>query len=349
MGRREASWLVGAVVVACLGNGLSAQVGARRDQPVLRRVERRTARTRIGADGALPLRSATGERIGTWLLAPEGAELRPDGQRSVLGPRLQHWVGSPDGRTLAGAGEPGAPEHPFALEVVVLRDGERIATLPEKLGTESSLTVSADGHVAIVGHRDGERGRPFALLLRPDGTPLFRIALPEGTLARDPLLFGERLLVRVHDVLAAGTHGEVLAVDELGVHTLLGDEGVRGLTGFPEAGRALALTRDGLAYLDAFDGRVLWRSAHAIRPAGPNAWALTRSGPSTALAVVTAGVKKRGMDAPVASLVLLDEADGAWLAGVELGAASPLAEVDVAGDARRLVVDWNGTEEVFTW
>ena len=350
MGRCTVSRSVGRIaLLACVSGIAGAQRGSVPQNASLKRVERRVVAERVRADGAVSLRSAQGERIGTWQLTAEDARLRLAGQPEIVAPPLQMWVGSPDGRTLAGAGDPRAPEHPFELTVVVLRDGLRVAELAEKLGPESELTVAADGHVAVAGHPAGQRGQPFALVLRPDGQVLFRHALPEGTLARDPVLFGERLYVRVHGLQDAGVSGDVVRVDEHGVHVVLAGEGVLALVGFPEAERALALTRTGLVCLDALDGRVLWRSAERLRPANPHAWTLWRFQDGERIAVVTASVQRADASASAPQLVLLDAADGAELGTIELDAACPLSEVDVTGRAARVVVDWNGTEEVFTW
>lgn len=342
MDRRSSSrsrpWVVGIAIVAA-GGLLPAQ-----EAPPLKRV---MPALRI-ATGEAALRSCDGRQVGTWRLEGESALLRPEGKPEVVAPRLQRWMASPRGSVLAGIGDPRAPEHPFELQVAVLRDGELVATLDELLGMESELTVGR-GAVGVAGYRAGERGKPFALALQADGSELYRHALPEGMLARDPvLLFDDALLVRVHGVLGEGSDGAIVRVDRNGVRTLL-DVPAIDLVGFAAA-RALVRTRDELIWYDSFDERVLWRRPSTLRPAGPHAWTLWSTETGDALAVVTSGLRRRGEPEPAVALELLDPLDGAPLGSMPLEATGPPAEVDLdTSFGSWLFVDWRGAQEVFTW
>jgi hypothetical protein len=275
--------------------------------------------------------------------------VRLRGRAEITVPALQDWSASSDGRTLVGAGDPAAFEPLITRQVVVFRDGRRVAALEEELALESEITVGDDGRVAIAGHAAGATGQSFALVLDTDGQLLFRHALAQGSLARDPVLFGDRLLVREHGIHAEGRGGSVLLVDAAGVRPLLDAPGALVLVGFPAAESALVQCRGELVWFDATSGRIAWRRALDVRPAGRHAWALWHSGTRHALAVVTAGLRRAGEPAARSVLLLLDVADGSTIERAELSPAGPVCEVDLIARADELVVDWRGGQEVFRW
>ena len=135
------------------------------------------------------IQSSSGESIGAFSFTAEGVALHPRSGSEVLAPRLEDWLGSPDGRTLVGAGDPSGFELPAELDVLVLRDGKRVARL-EDLAPETELAVGENGSVAVVGAAARDPGQPFAAFLDPEGALCFRQALPRGTLGRDPQILG---------------------------------------------------------------------------------------------------------------------------------------------------------------
>lgn len=336
------------ILVSVLGASVALSAPMRAQLTRQRTVRPAPSSSAAGTADEIPLRSADGARIGTWRFHGGGVLLRPHSGAEVVAPGVQHWMASPDGRTLVGAGDPAAFEHPFELQIVVFRDGSRVAAPEERFAVESEATVGDDGRVALAGHVAGELGKPFALVLDTDGRLLYRHALPAGTLGRDPVLFGDRLLVRVHGIFEEGTGGSVVLVDASGARTLLDAPGALGLVGFPSSGNALVQARHELIWFD-LGGRVSWRRAHEVRPAGPSAWVLWRTDARQALAVVTAGLRRRGESAVAPALLLLDSADGSPLGRFELDAAGPVCEVDVLARADELVVEWRGAQDVFRW
>lgn len=298
--------------------------------------------------GSLPLQSSEGERIGHREAVDGGVRLHAR-DLSVTAPRLQSWLASSDGRTLVGLGDPEALEHPFELQCLVLRDGERVFAPDERFGTESEVAIARAGRVALVGYRAGERGHPLALALAADGSVLFRHALAPGTMARDPLLCGETLLVRAHSLLGEGRDGEILALDARGARKLLAVPGALALVGFDERALALVLTASELVCFDVRDGTVPWRRTLDLRPASEHAWARWDTPAGEALAVVSAGLKRRDAPPPAARLLLLDALDGHALASAELAREGIPADLDLGVRGDELVLDWGATREVFTW
>lgn len=298
---------------------------------------------------AFALRTSDGTPVGRWVQeSKQSVRLSPDGRAPVAAPRLQRWLASADGRTLVGAGDPAAAEHPFALQVVVLREGTRVAAL-EGLAPESELAVGPDGTLGLVGSRAGERGSPFAMVLDPAGRVLFRHRLPADTLAREPALFGTRLLFRVHGLIREGEDGAVWEADASGPRKLLEAPGALGLVGFPQAGRALVWSREAVRWLDALDGHVLWERAPGLRPAGEHAWELLASPAGTVLGVVTAE-PRRAQGTPTAPrLAWLDPRTGAGIGELALATPATGALVDLGSGAEGPVVEWDGAREALRW
>jgi len=307
----------------------------------------RVGRAARGDDGALPLLDRRGARVGVIAVEGETLHLRPRGASEVVAPRLQQWIGTRDGRTLVGVGDERALEHPFELRLVVYRDGQRVAEPRERFATDSELAVGLDGRVALVGFASGERERPLALVIEPDGALQRRYPLPPGTLAHDPELFGPRLLVRVHAAGREGEDGALLSVGADGVHTLAEVPGAVALAGFPELQTALVLTRDTAQLFDARDGSLRWERALALRPAHAHAFAPWRTGEGELLALITAGLPLAGEPGP--ELVLVDARDGAVRARQALAAVDSPADFALATRGRDLVLERPASEEVFTW
>lgn len=328
------------VVAACAWLSLSA---AAQEAP------RRTSHERaLPLEGVRELLDAHGRAVGSWSLGLEGVELRAGGRALAL-PRLQAWLASPDGRTLVGSGDELAPEHPLELTVRVWREGEFESEFDERFDPESELTVGADGRVALVGQRAGERGRPIARVLAPDGE-LLRHDLRAGMTAHDPVLVADGLLVRMAPLAGSSSAGEILRVDELGVRTLLDAPGALALIALPGHDEVLVHERDALSRVDARSGRVLWRRVAALRPANEHAWALWSTREAECVALVTAGVLRRGERAPApVRLELFELASGAPRASVALEPGGPPGRITLRSVGAALVVGGKDLEEVFAW
>ena len=134
-----------------------------------------------------------------------------------------------------------------------------------------------------------------------------------------------------------------------GVQPLLDAPGALSLVGFPEARRALLLSRETLTWFDADTGRVLWQRQARLRPASRQAWDLWHSTSGDSLALVTADLRRRGESASRFALILMDPADGAELARVDWSAANPACEVNVRSSPEEIAVETRSSREVFRW
>lgn len=296
-----------------------------------------------------PLRAADGTRVGTWVRTEDGVRVYPRGRSPVDAAGLQEWRASADGRTLVGCGDARGPEHPFELSFHVHRDGVRVAQLEESFSTESEFVIGEDGTLALVGHAAGERGRPFALVVEPDGSVRWRQALPRGAMARDPVLIGRELFVRMHGVRTEGEDGSIVRVDAAGAREAVSLPGALAFVGFPSTNRALVRTREELVCLDVPTARIAWRRSFARAAAGRHAWETCSSPTGPVFALVSTEPRRRGASEPTIELAVLDAADGADVTTLALLGGKRPSEVDVLGTEAGLRVDWIDGEEAFTW
>jgi len=309
---------------------------------------RRVARLEVApGDGQRALLAHDGRRLGSWRLTADAAHVTLDGRELVL-PRLQEWLVSSDGRTLVGVGDARAPEHPFELTVQLWRDGFLATELAERFDPESELTVGADGTLALVGQRAGERGQPLALVVAPDGV-LTRTVLPPGTTVHDPVLVADGLLLRSAPLPGHETVAAILRVDALGVHTLVQAPALS-LVALPGRDEVLVHERAALSLVDARAGTVRWRFEVPLRPASERAWHLWPSTRGPVLALVTAGLKRRGTtEEPRARLELFELASGAALASVALEPGGPPGHTRLWSEGETLLVEGQELREVFAW
>jgi hypothetical protein len=343
-----------ALLLAAL-SGPSARLGAQQattSAPAAARPALRLRSTEaVPVERMIPLSSPGGRTVGAWELTEGGVRLHPSrpGAVSVAGPPLQRWLASSDGRTLVGAGDRSTHEWPITLEIVVFRDGRRLPALDLAFAPEAEVTVGTDGSVAVVGSLAESEGPPLALVLDPQGELLYRHELAPDVLARDPVLFDGGLLVRAHSGHDERAPARILRVDADGAQPVLEALTALSLVGFPAERRAALVTREELVFLDA-DGRVLWRRAGHLRPAGSSAWATWSSGAGELLAVVTAELRRgERATAPAATLLLIDARDGALVASHASIPVGPMGAVELVASADDLVVLWRGARETYTW
>ena len=342
--RRSRSRLPAALLAAsAVAAGADAQGTVR-----LERVAQAPSAVRA-AQGRVLLLDARGRAVGTREEQDGEARIRLEDGRVFSAPRFQRWSVSPDGRTVVAAGDPNAPEHAFVMAVVIYRDGLPIAAPHLELDRESSIVVAPDGRTAIVGHPPESRESWHALVIDQNGDELFRQALPKGEQAWDPVLLEHDLLVRTHDLRAETGPGRVLRVGAAGVETLFEGEALLQLVDLSEVGRALVRDRESLTLLDANTGEVLWRRAESIRPVGPHAWAHWSSRQADVIGVLHGSPRRAGEPAPPVRLTLLDTSSGETVAeaNVTRRVSLPAARLFELGE--RLVVDWEGLQEVFGW
>jgi len=336
--------ILSCVVLGALSIPIQAQFAARRAGVELQRV----ARTVVTPGDGRALLDRDGRELGRLRLEGDGVRATFAGSELVL-PRLQEWEASPDGRTLVGAGDAGAYEHPFELEVRVWREGEPAATLPGRFDPESEFTVGADGTLALVGQRAGARGAPLALLLAPDGT-LTEHALPAGTTAHDPRLVADGLLLRSAPLPGSEAPAALLRVDALGVRALYEAPGLLALVPLTLGDGVLLHEREGLLLVDAHTGAVRWRQERALRPASERAWHAWDSPHGALLALVTCEPKRRAdAVAPAPRLELLELATGAALASLPLEPGGPPGSIRLRSAGAQLTVAGRELEEVFQW
>jgi hypothetical protein len=311
----------------------------------LRRVAREAV---LAPEGERALEDAFGRPVGAWTLGLEGARVRVDGRELEL-PRLQAWFASPDGKTLVGVGDEVAPEHPFELAVRVWREGEPAVAPSGRFDPESELVVGADGRVALVGQRAGERGRPLAVVLAAHGEPVEH-ALPEGTSAHDPVLVEDGLLVRVAPLPGSTARAALVRVDALGARTLRETPDALTLVALPGRDEVLVHERAALSRVEARSGEVLWRLPVALRPASERAWTLWNTPSGASVALVTAGLVRRGQRGPApAQLELFDLETGQVRASVPLEPGGPPGSLGLRSAGATLVVEGLTAREVFAW
>ena len=353
-----------AVLVPLLTGTLASAAPAapqeRSTTPAVRRVAIETPGARAPSERAIL--DPTG-RVRGFRRAAGGARvtIRTNDGVELEAPAYQHWLASADGRSLVGIGDPRAPEHPFEAAVAVFRDGVPVGRPLAELDPECAVSVAGDGHVAVVGHRAGERGRAFASVLDPVGEPLFQHELG-SVIARDPVLLGTGsstgVMVRVHAEIREGDPailghrgGAILFVDAGGVAWRLDVEGALELVGFGRAADgALVRTARELLWISAASRSVVWRTAHALRPASPHAWARwSPSGAPPVVAVLAGDVRRRGAARPPVVLKLFELASGVFAGELEVAPRGPLGSARLFAEERGLVLARSGEQEVFQW
>ncbi len=374
------------VALALLSSAAIAQVARPRSSTTELRAEpgstlERTARTtleplaRIGSTNrVLPICDREGRVVATRSVTGESVGARPKlvraaspfasasaeqpavriesclpGGADLVAPAYRSWIASPDGRTLVGAGDPSAPEHPFQVEVSVFRDGQRVAFLDEELGIDTAMSVGVDGRVALVARPAGDSAHWFAAVLDADGTELFRTPLPVGMQGRDPVLTRSGVLVRVHSMFGEGVDGEIVRVEVGGSTSVLSAPEAVGLVGFDGSDHALVVARDELLWVDVESGRVSWRTHAGIRRASPDAWTLWRTSSGEWLGVLATNVQRRGQPRPPITLLVIDTVDGALRASVDVEAPGAPGEMKLVSNGDELWVDGYRAREVYGW
>jgi len=292
---------------------------------------------------ARPILSTRGRSMG-WIHS-QGKELRIEPNSGVPFdiPAFQDVRASADGSTLVAWGDPTAPEHPFDQVLRVYREGRLALRIDEPFSLGSSLTVAADGRFAIAGMRNFDRSQ-WEVVWSGEEDRLERQLLPPGKQARDPVFFGNGLLLRVHGLRREGQDGSILHVDHTGVRTLLETPAALQLVGFPEQDRALVRSRRDITLIDS-KGSVLWSRALVLRPVGLHAW--TWWPEQNALAVLVSDVQRAGATIPPVRLVVLSASDGRLQAETVVTRRTPLTQARLAAEKGQLAIEWGQAREIY--